>query len=120
MWDFTDSTRQLVMDFHDELKTWDFDEPFKDFIRAWMAILEEGGSQERKLLNYLMYMTQRLVRMRRILKDTGSIYLHCDPTASHYLKILMDGVFRRANFRNEIVWKRTSAHNSAKRIRPGT
>lgn len=118
MWDFTDSTRQLVLDFHDEMKQWDFDEPFKDFIRAWMAILEQGGSQERKLLNYLMYMTQRLVRMRNLLKPTGSIFLHCDPTASHYLKVIMDGVFRRSNFRNEIVWKRTSAHNKAKRFGP--
>ncbi len=54
--------------------------------------------------------------MRRVLKDTGSIYLHCDPTASHYLKLLMDAIFGRKNFRNEIVWKRTSSHNDAKRL----
>ena len=65
-----------------------------------------------------MYMTQRLVRLRGILKPTGSIYLHCDPTASNYLKVIMDGVFRRANFRNELVWKRTSAHNRARRFGP--
>ena len=118
MWDFTDSTRQLVLDFQDELKSWDFDEPFKEFIRAWIAILEQGSSQDKKLLNYLMYMTQRLVRMRKILKPNGSIYLHCDSTASHYLKVIMDGIFRRVNFRSEIVWKRTSAHNRAKRFGP--
>ena len=118
MWDFTDSTRQLVLDFQEELKSWDFEEPFKEFIRAWIAILEQGSSQDKKLLNYLMYMTQRLVRLRTVLKETGSIYLHCDPTASHYLKVIMDGVFRRSNFRNEIVWKRTSAHNRAKRFGP--
>ena len=53
---------------------------------------------------YLTAMAVRLFEMRRILKPTGSIYLHCDPTASHYLKMVMDGLFRRRNFRNEIVW----------------
>jgi len=55
----------------------------------------------------------RLVELRRVLKDTGSIYLHCDPTASHYLKLILDGVFGIQNFRNEIVWQRTNAHNAA-------
>ena len=103
MWDFTDSTRQLVLDFQEELQSWDFEEPFKEFIRAWIAILEQGSSQDKKLLNYLMYMTQRLVLLRRVLKPTGSIFFHCDPTASHYIKIIMDGIFDRRNFRNEIV-----------------
>ena len=49
------------------------------------------------------------------LKDTGSIYLHCDPTAHHYLKLLMDSIFGAGNFRNEIIWRRTGAHNSADR-----
>ena len=53
---------------------------------------------------YLAYMAIRLIEMRRILKKTGSIYLHCDPTMSHYLKLLMDAVFDRGNFRNEVVW----------------
>ncbi|MDE0021085.1 MAG: DNA methyltransferase [Candidatus Poribacteria bacterium] len=56
------------------------------------------------MLAYLTYMAERLEEMRRMLKQTGSIYLHCDPTASHYLKIIMDAVFGQANFRNEIVW----------------
>ena len=56
---------------------------------------------------YLCYMAIRLIEMHRILKDTGSIYLHCDPTMSHYLKILMDLIFGEKNFRNEILWKRT-------------
>lgn len=118
MWDFTDSTRQLVLDFRSELEKWELAESFKEFMRAWLKILEQGSSQDKKLLNYLMYMTQRLVRLRQILKPTGSIYFHCDPTASHYLKVIMDGVFGRENFRNEIIWKRTSAHNSAKRFGP--
>ena len=61
--------------------------------------------------SYLIYMAVRLLEMHRILKDTGSIYLHCDPTMSHYLKLVMDAVFGRDNFRNEIVWQRTNAHN---------
>ncbi len=67
------------------------------------------------MLAYLTMMAPRLVELRRVLKSTGSIYLHCDPTASHYLKILLDAVFGPENFRNEIVWKRTSAHNDARR-----
>ena len=54
--------------------------------------------------SYLIYMAVRLLEMRRILKNTGSIYLHCDPTMSHYLKLVMDAVFGKVNFRNEIIW----------------
>jgi len=60
---------------------------------------------------YLVMMAVRLIELRRVLKSTGSIYLHCDPTASHYLKVIMDTIFSPENFRNEIIWKRTSAHN---------
>ena len=63
------------------------------------------------MMAYLTMMAQRMVELHRVLKPTGSIYLHCDPTASHYLKLLMDAVFDIANYRNEIVWKRTSAHS---------
>ena len=61
---------------------------------------------------YLCYMAVRLIEMHRILKDTGSIYLHCDPTMSHYLKILMDLIFGEKNFRNEIIWKKTNSPKS--------
>ncbi len=64
--------------------------------------------------SYLIMMAVRLLEMKRVLKDTGSIYLHCDPTASHYLKTLMDAVFGRKNFRNEVVWKRNSGNNAGK------
>ena len=60
---------------------------------------------------YLMAMAVRLFEMKRVLKPTGSIYLHCDPTASHYLKLVMDGLFGKDNFQTEITWQRTSAHN---------
>lgn len=65
------------------------------------------------MLAYLSMMAPRLVELRRVLKPTGSIYLHCDPTASHYLKVLMDAVFGAENFRNEIIWKRTFSHGNA-------
>ena len=66
------------------------------------------------VLAYLVMMTARLVELHRVLKPTGSLYLHCDPTASHYLKVMLDAIFGPSNFRNEIIWKRTTAHNDAK------
>lgn len=65
------------------------------------------------MLAYLVMMAPRLVEMRRVLKSTGSIYLHCDSAASHYLKLLMDAVFAPQCFRNEIIWQRTGAHSDA-------
>ena len=61
------------------------------------------------MMAYLVNMTARLIPLERVLKKTGSIYLHCDPTASHYLKIIMDIIFDKANFRNEIIWERGTA-----------
>ena len=86
-----------------------------EFWRLWLNALR--GTQPR-LLAYLSYMAQRLLIMHRILKPTGSLYFHCDPTVSHYVKPLLDSIFGHANFRNEIVWKRTGSHNSAKRYGP--
>ena len=70
------------------------------------------------MMAYLAMMAPRLVELRRVLKPTGSLYLHCDPTASAYLKLLLDAVFGHGNFLNEIVWKRTHAHGSALRYGP--
>ena len=63
-----------------------------------------GKIHSKAMMAYLTYMAQRIIEMHRVLKDTGSLYLHCDPTASHYLKILLDEIFDKNNFRNEIVW----------------
>lgn len=74
-------------------------------LRAFREFL--GGGDARKgsdMLAYLTMMAPRLVELRRALKPTGSLYLHCDPTASHYLKILLDAVFGPENFRNEVIW----------------
>jgi site-specific DNA-methyltransferase (adenine-specific) len=73
---------------------------------------------ENQMMAYLVMMTARLVELHRVLKPTGSLYLHCDPTASHYLKMLLDTIFGPQNFLSEIIWKRTSAHSSAKRPGP--
>ena len=81
-----------------------------EVMQAFRTIL---GSND--MMAYLAMMAPRLVELRRVLKSTGAIYLHCDPTASHYLKLLMDAVFGGDKFRNEITWKRTSAHSAAKR-----
>ena len=75
------------------------------------ALREFIGANQ--MLAYLVMMAARLVELRRVLKPTGSLYLHCDPTASHYLKILLDMIFGVQNFRNEINWKRQSAHSDA-------
>ncbi len=91
------------------------DDYYVDFWRLWMNALRNTN---RPLLAYLIFMVQRLLYMKTLLRPTGSIYLHCDPTASHYIKIMMDGIFQHTNFRNEIIWKRTGAHGSARRWGP--
>ncbi len=69
---------------------------------------------ENDMMAYLTMMANRLIEMHRVLKPTGSLYLHCDPTASHYLKIVLDGVFGKLNYQNEIIWKRTTTHSDSK------
>ena len=81
-----------------------------ELLRAMRGFLGEND-----MMAYLAMMAVRLLELHRVLKPTGSLYLHCDPTASHYLKLLLDGVFGPLNFRNEIIWKRTSAHSNATR-----
>jgi DNA modification methylase len=88
---------------------------YVEFWRLWVQALR---NTQPHLMAYLIYMVQRLLYMKPILRPTGSIYLHCDPTASHYIKIMMDGIFGHQNFRNELIWKRTSAHSSARRYGP--
>ena len=95
---------------------------------AWMGLIADQEPAVYKLLeaarlthgkgmqSYLCMMSVRLLEMRRLLKEKGSIYLHCDSTASHYLRLLMDAVFGSGNFRNEILWKRFNFHADAKRF----
>ena len=72
---------------------------------------------ETDMMAYLTMMANRLLELHRVLKPGGSLYLHCDPTASHYLKVVLDGVFGKAQYRTEISWRRQSAHNDAKQGR---
>ncbi len=93
--------------------TWRWDE---SSVWAYKQLVEKGGNVADAMkafysliggcdmLAYLAMMAPRLVELKRVLKSTGSIYLHCDPTASHYLKLLMDSIFGPANFKNEIIW----------------
>jgi site-specific DNA-methyltransferase (adenine-specific) len=75
-----------------------------ELLRAMRSFLGEND-----MMAYLAMMAVRLIELHRVLKPTGSLYLHCDPTASHYLKVLLDAIFEKMNFRNEIIWKRTSS-----------
>ena len=77
----------------------------------YQIIAAAGMAHGKGMQSYLVMMAVRLLEMRRVLKPTGSIYLHCDPTASHYLKMLMDTIFGVKKFWAAITWKRTSAHN---------
>jgi DNA modification methylase len=80
-----------------------------EMLRAMRSFMKEND-----MMAYLTMMCVRLIELHRVLKSTGSLYLHCDPTASHYLKILLDGILGKENYRNEITWKRSTAHNDAK------
>jgi len=105
---------QAEAEFHDLLK-----QPNTDVAEMMKAFRSFLGLND--MMAYLTMMANRLLELHRVLKPTGSLYLHCDPTASHYLKILLDAVFGKEMYRSEINWKRSSAHNDAKqgRKQPG-
>ncbi len=96
--------RELITDAPEKVST---------AIEALMNLIDRN-----QMMAYLVMMTARLVELRRVLKSTGSLYLHCDPTASHYLKIVLDAIFGVENFRNEIVWKRAPSKGLASRRLP--
>ena len=105
MWTMTSQTRQILLDFKGNLNTnKELSLVVRAFLEAWINSVLEYKNKDRAMIIYLIYMTERLLLMKRVLKETGSIYLHCDPKASHYLKIIMDGIFGRHNFVNEIAW----------------
>lgn len=89
----------------------DIDDNVIQFWNVWVDALRHTN---KKLLAYLSYMIERLIQMKIILRPTGSIYLHCDPTCSHYIKVIMDSIFTEANFRNEIVWHYGKWSNDAR------
>lgn len=86
-----------------------------DALTAFRTLLGENDA-----LAYLVNMAPRLVELHRVLKSTGSLYLHCDPTMSHYLKVLLDAIFGARVYRNNVTWVRTTTHNDAKRWSPNS
>ena len=101
--------KKVEAKFHD-IWTWDDDVDVRllayadDHAELFTYIQSVGKIHGAAMKAYLTFMAQRIIEMRRVLKKTGSLYLHCDPTASHYLKLILDYVFGKNNFRNEIVW----------------
>lgn len=107
--------------------TWEWN---TEAAKAFHDVVEEGGEVAKAvlafrtllgtsdMLAYIAMMAPRLVELHRKLKPTGSLYLHCDPTASHYLKLLLDAVFGPEHFRNEVIWRRTGAHGKSRRWSP--
>ena len=83
---------------------------------AYSVIEAARQAHGKGMQSYLIFMAVRLIELRRVLKPTGSIYLHCDDTAGHWLRVLMDGIFGKSAFRNEVIWKRISNHNDAGRF----
>jgi DNA modification methylase len=100
-WEYDYEKSQIAYQIPDLMRQYGIE---NDVVQFWYYLTLALKNINQKLLAYLVYMTIRLIEMHRILKTGGSIYLHCDPTASHYLKIIMDSIFGHNNFRNEIIW----------------
>jgi DNA modification methylase len=119
-WEWGDEANEGIAWITDiaQLQNGKLTEQTVELIRGLEKVLKRGS-----LLAYLVHMTLRIVEIYRVLKPTGSFYLHCDPTASHYLKLVLDAVFcgQGGDYLAEISWKRSSAHNDAKqgRKQPG-
>jgi DNA modification methylase len=119
---------QAQIEAFDDTWTWsqDTEAAFKELVRGDApARVADAIDAMRRLLGdndvlaYLVMMTQRLVELHRVLKPTGSLYLHCDPTASHYLKMLLDAIFGSQQFLNEVIWERSGAKNDPRRYGRG-
>lgn len=114
-WELDAEKERMAQEMPILMRQHGIDDYYVEFWRYWIQALRHTQPH---LLAYLIYMVERLLYMKILLRPTGSIYLHCDQTASHYIKIMMDGIFGYNNFRNEIIWKRTTSHSDAKRWSP--
>ncbi len=110
MWTLTEEREREIRNMPILVRDTGIPDDVAEFWKVWMGALRKTNPA---LLAYLSYMVIRLAHMRVLLKSTGSLYLHCDPTASHYIKVMLDGVFGH-NFQSEVVWRRYGAHNDAK------
>ena len=115
MWELDDERERAIRAMPVLMREHGIDDDTAELWRLWMRALRYT---QPRLLAYMSYMAQRLLAMQRILKPSGSLYLHCDPTASHYIKALMDAIFGHQNFQSEIIWRRTFSHGGAKRWGP--
>lgn len=115
LWELSEERQRAIRMMPVLMRDYGVEDEVVEFWKIWMNALR---NTQPRLLAYLSYMTERLLPLRTIVKPTGSIYLHCDPTASHYIKVMMDGIFGHENFRNEIIWQRTQAHGRAKKWGP--
>lgn len=109
-WHWTHVTEEQYTEYQQTLPN-----KVADALTAFRTLLGENDA-----MAYLVNMAPRLVELHRVLKPTGSLYLHCDPTMSHYLKVLLDAIFDARNFRSDITWVRTTTHNDAKRWSPNS
>ncbi len=108
MWQWTDDTECTLNNLSEFLPS-----STKNLVQCFAKTLGRGP-----VTAYLVEMAPRLAESYRVLRHDGSLYIHCDPTASHYLKVLLDHIFGQDSFRNEIIWKRTHAHSSSRRYGP--
>lgn len=115
MWTLDSARMEVVRRIPIHLRECGIDDDATEFLQAMLGALRRTQPD---MLAYLSYMVERLAVMRRLLRPDGTIYLHCDSTASHYLKIAMDALFRRARFGNEIVWRRINAKSNTTRNFP--
>ena len=105
LWELSEERQRAIRMMPVLMRDAGIDDDIVEFWKIWMNALR---NTQPRLLAYLSYMTERLLPLRGIVKPTGTIYLHCDSTASHYIKVMMDGIFGHRNFRNEIIWKRSN------------
>ena len=111
LWTLDDERERIIQHMPIYVREAGIADEVAEFWRLWMNALR---ATQPRMLAYLSYMVQRLLVMKGLLRPTGSLWLHCDPTASHYIKVMLDGIFGHDNFRGQIVWKRSSAHNTAR------
>ncbi len=101
LWELSPERQQAIRMMPVLMREYGIPDDIVEFWRMWMNALRNTNE---RLLAYLSYMTERLLPLKGIIKPTGSVFLHCDPTASHYIKVMMDSIFGHDHFRNEIVW----------------
>lgn len=115
LWELDEERMRAIRHMPILMREAGIDDDVAEFWKIWLNALR---NTQPRLLAYLSYMTERLLPLRSILRPTGTVYLHCDPTASHYIKVMMDGIFGHGNFINEIIWQRSTGKSLMSRRLP--